>query len=130
MGCIDAATEAAELAGLHQAFDAAVNDLQDWQRAEAALALDALRNDALPPLAGFIDAEQVRNMVAVIVPRDWIGIEEAAEIARRSSERVRQWCRSGKLGRRVGGKWMMGRGELEEFLGDRRTRAGRPRKYY
>ena len=117
----------AELAELNAAYDQALSELPDWKRDEAGVVLAAIRN-TLPPLAGYVDASYVRKLISVFVPSDFVGIERAARIARRSEERVRQWCRSGKLGRLVGGKWEIGRTELETFLADRRTRAGRPRK--
>jgi hypothetical protein len=87
----------ASLEDLDQAFDAAVADLAEWQRAEAAETLAALRT-TLPPLAGHIDAARVRRMIAVFVPSDVIGVHEAARIAGRSPERIRQLCRSGEIG--------------------------------
>jgi Tfp pilus assembly protein PilN len=122
---LDAPTSALE--ELYQAYDAAVSELPDWKRDEAGIVLAALRN-TLPPLAGYVDVSYVRKLIGVFVPGDVIGIEEAARIAGRSEERVRQWCRAGNLGRRHDGRWMMERAELEEFLAGRRTRAGRPRQ--
>jgi Helix-turn-helix domain len=126
---VEASAVSAELAELHSAYDQALAELPDWKRDEAGIVLAALRN-TLPPLAGYVDASYVRKLIAVFVPNDVIGIEEAARIARRTPERVRQWCRSGKLGRLEGGRWLIGRAELETFLADRSARAGRPRKYY
>src|ERR1700730_17413028 len=94
----DIESPSAPLAELHSAYDQALADLPDWKREEAGDVLDALR-DTLPGLAGHIDADRIRRMIAVFVPSDVIGVHEAARIAGRSPERIRQLCRSGDLGR-------------------------------
>jgi hypothetical protein len=85
------------LEDLEATFDAAVDALQDWQRTEAAPTLAALRG-TLPDLVGHVDAERVRKMIHVFAPPDHIGVHEAARIAGRSPERIRQLCRSGEIG--------------------------------
>jgi hypothetical protein len=87
----------ATLDELHEAFDAACSDLAEWQRAEAAETLDALRG-TLPGLVGHADAAHVKRMIHVFAPPDHIGVHEAAGIAGKSTERIRQLCRSGDIG--------------------------------
>jgi hypothetical protein len=97
MSSTDTEDRPATLAELNSAYDAALSELPDWKRDEAGSVLAALRN-TLPPLAGHIDAERVKRMIAVFVPSDHVGVHEAARIAGRSPERIRQLCRSGEIG--------------------------------
>jgi hypothetical protein len=87
----------AALAELNAAYHQALSELPDWQRDEAAETLDALRG-TLPGLAGHIDEARVRRMIAVFVPSDVVGVHEAARIAGRSPQRIRQLCRSRYIG--------------------------------
>jgi hypothetical protein len=84
----------AELAELHAVFDSAVADLEEWQRDEAADTLGALRG-TLAGLVGHADTAHVQRMIGVFAPSDEIGIEEAAELVKRTPNRIRQLCRKG-----------------------------------
>jgi hypothetical protein len=111
----------AALEDLDQAFDAAVADLAEWQRTEAAPTLAALR-DMLPGLAGHVDAERIRKMIHVFAPPDHVGVHEAARLAGRSPERIRQLCRTGEIGhfdaqRR---RYIVSRRLLDEYMTTRR----------
>lgn len=54
-------------------------------------------------------------------------VEQAAEELNLTPQRVRIFCREGRLGRRVGRTWIITRKELEEFKKIPRP-PGRPRK--
>ena len=54
-------------------------------------------------------------------------VEEAAQELELKPERVRAFCREGRLGRRVGRQWVITREELEAFKQIPRP-PGRPRK--
>ena len=112
MNCTDTRAGRDVLADLERTFDSAVDALQDWQRAEAAETLAALRT-TLPPLAGHIDAERVWRMVHVFAPSDEIGIEEAAALVNKTPNRIRQLCRKG-IGRYVPQerRWLVSRNRL------------------
>lgn len=52
--------------------------------------------------------------------------EEAAKRLRVSPERVRQFCRENRLGKRLGDRWVISEADLQAFM--RRPRpTGRPR---
>lgn len=62
-----------------------------------------------------------------------MGIEEAAEVIGVTPQRVRQFCREGRLGRRVGRTWIITREEAEAFADIPRNpgvriRQGKPKK--
>lgn len=44
-----------------------------------------------------------------------VSVDEAAEFLKITPGRVRQFCREGRLGQRVGEKWVISRDELEQF---------------
>ena len=52
-------------------------------------------------------------------------VEEAAKLLKLSTCRIRQFCREGRIGRRLGGRWAIDQDELYDFR--RQTRPnGRP----
>lgn len=46
---------------------------------------------------------------------DILTCEEVAAELRLSSERVRQFCRHERIGKRLGGRWVIHRSELDQF---------------
>lgn len=54
---------------------------------------------------------------ATPLPADLISSGQAAQIARVSKLTVRRWCERFHIGRRVGGRWLVSRSKLEEFIG-------------
>lgn len=56
---------------------------------------------------------------------DLLNVTQAAEVLGVSSERVGQFCREGRLGQKVGDRWVIPRDELLQFARIPRRR-GRP----
>ena len=56
-------------------------------------------------------------------------VPQAAERLGVTESLVRRWCRAGKLGVKVGGRWIVTESELEQFAAVPRH-PGRPRKNY
>ena len=46
---------------------------------------------------------------------DYVTTTEAAEVLGVSSIRVRQFCQEGRLGRKIGDRWIISRDELRSF---------------
>lgn len=56
-----------------------------------------------------------------------LGIASAAKELKLSKDRVRDFCREGRLGRKVDGTWIITRAELDAFKAQDRP-PGRPSK--
>jgi excisionase family DNA binding protein len=46
---------------------------------------------------------------------DLLNVTQAAELLGLSAERVGQFCREGRIGQKVGERWVIPRDELEQF---------------
>ena len=46
---------------------------------------------------------------------DLVPIDEAASVLKVTPGRVRQFCREGRLGQQIAGRWVIPRDELEQF---------------
>jgi len=56
---------------------------------------------------------------------DWLDVHQAAEFLELSEQRVRQLAKDGRIGMKVGYRWLFNRAKLEEFAKVPRQ-AGRP----
>jgi hypothetical protein len=121
--------DAATLIELDAEFAETLSGLSSWQLAQADSTLEDI-GASLPRLAGRIDARTLRIFFCSVVPRDRdLDIVQATALLLRSPERVRQLCVKGVFGRKVSGRWRIGRREVEAFIANRRPkRAGRPRR--
>ena len=73
--------------------------------------LDHLLDQLGPPLPA--------NGVPAVagLPVDLICSGEAAKAARVSKLTIRRWCERYDIGHKVGGRWLVARSKLEEFIG-------------
>lgn len=59
--------------------------------------------------------------------QELLTVQQVAIELNRSEKRVREYCREGRLGQKIGRQWVITRAELEEFKQIPRTH-GAPRK--
>lgn len=50
------------------------------------------------------------------MPDELLSTMQAGELLRVDDSQVRQLCRSGRLGRKVGGTWILRRAEIERYI--------------
>jgi hypothetical protein len=117
------------LAELDATFAETLAEFSPWQLAQAGQTLEDI-GASLHRLAGRIDARTLRIFLCAQVPRDRdLDIVQVSALLLRSPERIRQICVKGVFGRKVLGRWRIGRREAEHFIANRRPkRAGRPRR--
>lgn len=70
-------------------------------------------------------AQGIERLIEVLVPRNQEPVDvsrvmlrpaEAAEQMKLNVQTVREWCREGKLGVKAGGKWLISRDEVKQYL--------------
>jgi hypothetical protein len=109
-------TSRATLADLDAEFADTLSDFSEWQLAQAGQTLEDM-GAALPRLAGRISARTLRIVLCAVVPTDPdLDIVQVTALLGRSFERTRQLCAAGVFGRKVAGKWRIGRQEVRMYL--------------
>jgi hypothetical protein len=59
-------------------------------------------------------------------PKLYLNVTEAAKFLKLSSERIREFCREGRMGRKVLGVWMLSKEEVKAFAKLDRPEGRRP----
>lgn len=67
--------------------------------------------------AAHLAARDGLDRLAEAAPCDVLEVDEAAELAKRTRSTVRRWAAAHRLGRRLGGRWLLSRARFSAFIG-------------